>query len=104
VQVRNSFQNSVGVFTFNLLCSTSELFVNVLTVNCLVMSYYQIVCCPLTVKISGKLQDAIVFSKKRHDEQEPFQFKTDGDCAECNACSCENCAPDRYNQDGRRQD
>jgi FK506-binding protein 4/5 len=31
----------------------------------------------VTVKITGKLQDGTVFSKKGHDEQEPFEFKTD---------------------------
>jgi FK506-binding protein 4/5 len=30
----------------------------------------------LTVKITGKLQDGTVFSKKGYDE-EPFEFKTD---------------------------
>ncbi|XP_006659596.1 70 kDa peptidyl-prolyl isomerase [Oryza brachyantha] len=29
------------------------------------------------VKITGKLQDGTVFSKKGHDELEPFEFKTD---------------------------
>ncbi|KAL5232564.1 hypothetical protein ABZP36_031340 [Zizania latifolia] len=29
------------------------------------------------VKITGKLQDGTVFLKKGHDEQEPFEFKTD---------------------------
>lgn len=33
-------------------------------------------CLPLTVKITGKLQDGTVFTKKGHDE-EPFKFKTD---------------------------
>uniref|UniRef100_A0ACD5Y8V9 Uncharacterized protein n=1 Tax=Avena sativa TaxID=4498 RepID=A0ACD5Y8V9_AVESA len=31
----------------------------------------------VTVKITGKLQDGTVFSKKGHNEQEPFEFKTD---------------------------
>lgn len=31
----------------------------------------------VTVKITGKLQDGTVFLKKGHDEQEPFEFKTD---------------------------
>jgi len=30
----------------------------------------------LAVKITGKLQDGTVFTKKGHDE-EPFKFKTD---------------------------
>ncbi|XP_044961949.1 70 kDa peptidyl-prolyl isomerase isoform X1 [Hordeum vulgare subsp. vulgare] len=33
----------------------------------------------VTVKITGKLQDGTVFLKKGHDEQEPFEFKTDED-------------------------
>ncbi|URE17863.1 Peptidylprolyl isomerase [Musa troglodytarum] len=31
----------------------------------------------VTVKLLGKLQDGTVFVKKGHDEQEPFEFKTD---------------------------
>ncbi|CAL9150813.1 70 kDa peptidyl-prolyl isomerase-like [Musa acuminata AAA Group] len=31
----------------------------------------------VTVKLIGKLQDGTVFVKKGHDEQEPFEFKTD---------------------------
>ena len=33
-------------------------------------------CLLLTVKITGKLQDGTVFTKKGHDE-EPFEFRTD---------------------------
>ena len=40
---------------------------------CLALPNY-IFCC--TVKITGKLQDGTVFTKKGHDE-EPFEFKTD---------------------------
>lgn len=29
------------------------------------------------MKLIGKLQDGTVFVKKGHDEQEPFEFKTD---------------------------
>ncbi|KAI3968091.1 hypothetical protein MKX01_015611 [Papaver californicum] len=31
------------------------------------------------VKLTGKLQDGTIFLKKGHDEEEPFEFKTDND-------------------------
>lgn len=31
----------------------------------------------MPVKLIGKLQDGTVFVKKGHDDQEPFEFKTD---------------------------
>lgn len=31
----------------------------------------------LPVKLIGKLQDGAIFLKKGHDEEEPFEFKTD---------------------------
>lgn len=35
------------------------------------------VCCAFAVRFIGKLEDGTVFSKKGHDGDEPFEFRTD---------------------------